>query len=128
MPVDKPVIRNNYFFQIVQPSSVTSEWLDQDELSWSNTVNGPEDSFRHGHPFDPSKNEKAQEDENKLAPTPATMRLRTERQTLRRLPKTGAIIFTIRTYLFPVEELGKERGVPGRMASSVRAWGPDVQR
>jgi len=54
------------------------------------------------------------------------IRLRTERQSLRRLPRSGAIVFTIRTYLFPVEELAKETGVPGRMASAIRSWPEDV--
>ncbi|GAA5922548.1 hypothetical protein JCM1841_006196 [Sporobolomyces salmonicolor] len=51
---------------------------------------------------------------------------RTERQTLRRLPKSKAILFTIRTYLDPVSELVKEPGVPGRMASALRSWPRDV--
>ena len=34
--------------------------------------------------------------------------LKTEYQTLRRLPKTGAILFTIRTYVQPMPEIGVE--------------------
>ena len=59
---------------------------------------------------------------------PACLRLRVERQTLRRLPRTGAIVFTIRVYLTPIEELAKEPGVPGRMASAIRSWPDDVAR
>lgn len=121
LAVNKPVIRNNYFFQVVQPNDPSrranedTELIDPEELAWSTTTNGPEDAFTHGHgshdlPF----------------VSPSTLRLRTERQTLRRLPKSGAIIFTIRTYISPVTELSKERGVPGRMASAIRSWPEDV--
>ena len=123
MPVDKPVIRNNYFLQVVKPSEMeaggeemTSD-VDPEELGWSESTNGPEDSFvhGHGHSADPAPY---------LAP--ATLRLRSERQTLRRLPRTGAIIFGIRTYLFKVEELAREPGVAGRLASAIRSWPDDV--
>lgn len=80
-------------------------------------TNGPEDTFKHGHP--------ATSHDSPVV-LPSTIRLRTERQTLRRLPKSGAILFTIRTYLFPVTELAKEKGVPARMASAVRSWPADV--
>jgi len=91
---------------------------DPEELAWSESTNGPEDGFEHGDRFAPPK--------NLAAPTPETLRLRTERQTLRRLPISGAIIFTIRTYVIPLEELGRERGVPGRLASSMRGWPVEV--
>lgn len=45
---------------------------------------------------------------------------RCERQTLRRLPRTRAIVFTIRTYLLPVAEISQEPGAPGRLADAVR--------
>lgn len=54
------------------------------------------------------------------------MYLRTERQTLRRLPRTGGIVFTIRVYQTPVVQLAQEPGVPGRLASSVRGWSEEV--
>jgi len=116
MTVEKPVIRNNYAFQIVDPLSVnakTEKRVDPEELSWATTMLGDEDH----QPF-PS----AAHDFHANSPTPEMIRLRTERQTLRRLPKTGAIVFTIRTYLTPVEMLVKEPGVPGRLASAVRSW------
>jgi hypothetical protein len=46
------------------------------------------------------------------------MRLRVERQTLRRLPRSGAVVFTIRVYLTPLKELG--RGEAGRLAAAIR--------
>ena len=53
---------------------------------------------------------------------------RSERQTLRRLPRTGAILFTIRPYFIPLVEIAKEEGVPGRLASAIRSWPDDVAR
>lgn len=47
---------------------------------------------------------------------------RSERQTLRRLPKSGAVVFTIRTYFHPVTDIAEEDYVPGRLASAVRSW------
>lgn len=129
MAVDKPVIRNNYFIQVIKsedehkialgatPGEYTD--LDPEELAWSTTTNGPENTFHHGSPAT------SHSDPTVL---PQLIRLRTERQTLRRLPKSGAILFTIRTYLFPVTELGKERGVPARMASAIRSWPADVAK
>lgn len=51
-------------------------------------------------------------------PLPERMRLRVERQTLRRLPRSGAIVFTIRVYLTPLAELGP--GESGRLAAAIR--------
>ena len=127
--MDKPVIRNNYFIQVIKsneehkaavdatPGEYTD--LDPEELAWSTTTNGPEDSIHHGC------RATSYSDPTVL---PQLLRLRTERQTLRRLPKSGAILFTIRTYLFPVTELGKERGVPARMANAIRSWPADVAK
>ncbi|KAE9391911.1 hypothetical protein BT96DRAFT_739609, partial [Gymnopus androsaceus JB14] len=95
MAVDKPIIRNNYFFQ---------------ELAWSATTNGSEETFVHGDCITPKK------------PMPIAaenLRLRMERQSLHMLPLSGAILFTIRMYLFPLEDLAKEPGVPARMASAI---------
>jgi len=129
VPVDKPVIRNNYFFQVVKPeegrnatSNATSyEYTDFDpeELAWSSTVVGPEDDFISCHGATSLKTPLV---------SPGTIRLRTERQTLRRLPKSGAILFMVRTYVFPITELAKERGVPARMASAIRSWPADVAK
>uniref|UniRef100_A0A0W0G467 Uncharacterized protein n=2 Tax=Moniliophthora roreri TaxID=221103 RepID=A0A0W0G467_MONRR len=133
-PVQKPVIRNNYFIQIVKPEShrrtgvpptdIAPQKEDEDlvdplELAWSTTTNGNEDTFTHGMPAHPNEFPEVR---------PETLQFRTERQTLRRLPLTGAIVFTIRTYLVPLPELGKEKGVPARLASAVRSWPEGVGR
>ena len=129
LPLDKPVVRNNYFFQVVQepearrPAPVPGSLLDvdPDEIAWSVTMQGDETIPKDGgfHASDAHE---------KTPATPGTFRLRTERQTLRRLPRTGAIMFTIRIYQTRLDELVREPGVPGRMASAIRSWPEDVAR
>ena len=122
LPVEKPVVRYNYTFQVVDPTTNRpgdGESVDKDELGWSSTMMGEE--FPEGQAT--GHRERRRKFEN--AVTPEMMVLRTERQTLRRLPKTGAILFTIRTYTTPVVKLVEEPGVPSRLASAVRSW-PDI--
>lgn len=132
MPVDKPVIRNNYSFQVVKsdPSD-----FDHSELGWAITMKGDEnltesEGKRWLRTINGSLIEVTSfEEELKAKNTdisPSMVWLRSERQTLRRLPRTGAIVFTIHVYQFPVVELAKEQGVPGRMASAIRSWPEDV--
>ncbi|KAI0772524.1 hypothetical protein BD413DRAFT_45757 [Trametes elegans] len=147
LPLDKPVIRNNYAVQLVQepaarmPAPAPGSLLarDPDELAWSETMNGSEDSnaferakFVHDQ-RDPTPRDADGESifpasRTETPATARTVRLRTERQTLRRLPRTGAIVFTIRVYQTPFEELVREPGVPGRIASAIRSWPEDVAR
>ena len=47
------------------------------------------------------------------------LQLRVERQTLRRLPETGAALFTIRVWLAPLEALREDLD---RLAAFARAW------
>lgn len=47
------------------------------------------------------------------------MHLRVERQTLRRLPQSGAVLFTIRVSLDPLRAVF---GVPGAMAAFASSW------
>lgn len=51
---------------------------------------------------------------------------RSERQTLRRLPRSNAIVFTIRTYFEPVTKIAQEPHVPGRLAEAIRSWDDTV--
>ncbi|KAH0587145.1 hypothetical protein H2248_005960 [Termitomyces sp. 'cryptogamus'] len=118
LAVDKPVTRNNYFFQVIKnPTSESIEEMDPDELAWAISSHGTEDDFHGSHPA-----------EQPMRPTVTTanIRLRSERQTLRRLPRSGAILFGIRTYLTPIEKLAQETGVARRLASSMRAWSDEV--
>lgn len=124
LAVDKPVIRNNYFVQVIQPDfrrSTDDDLIDPEELGWSHTTNGPEDEYHHGLHAHPSQQPEL---------SAQTLRLRSERQTLRRLPLSGVIVFGIRTYLFPMENIAEEKGsgTPGRLASAIRSWPPDVQQ
>jgi hypothetical protein len=47
------------------------------------------------------------------------LHLRVERQTLRRLPRTGGALFTIRVWLAPLSDLARN---PARLAAFARAW------
>ncbi|CAF3462916.1 unnamed protein product [Fusarium graminearum] len=93
--------RNNYFVQV------------DDDLAWSWSI-GSEDSLSVSW----STAEKNRAIEHHM--------FRSERQSLRRLPKTGAVAFTIRTYFHPVTDIVKEDYVPGRLASAVRSWDDKV--
>lgn len=100
---EEPVLRNNYFIQV------------DDCLPWSHSI-GSEDAETV------SWNTAAK---NKAI---AHHYFRSERQSLRRLPRSGAVVFTIRTYFEPITEIAKEPYVPGRLASAIRSWGDDVSR
>ena len=103
---DKAVLRNNYFLQV------------DDELAWSSSI-GSEDSTKEGEVgwFTAEKDKAIQHHY-----------FRSERQSLRRLPRSGGVVFTIRTYFHPVTEIAQEDYVPGRLASAVRSWGDDVAK
>ncbi|KAJ5247445.1 hypothetical protein N7468_002428 [Penicillium chermesinum] len=100
---EEPVLRNNYFIQV------------DEDLAWSYSI-GPEDAETVSW----NTAEKNRAIEHHF--------FRSERQSLRRLPKSGAVVFTIRTYFEPITEIVKEPYVPGRLASAVRSWGEDVSR
>jgi hypothetical protein len=51
---------------------------------------------------------------------------RSERQTLRRLPRSKAVIFTVRTYFEPVTRIAQEPHIPGRLAEAIRNWDETV--
>ena len=99
-----PVLRNNYFLQV------------DDDLPWSRSI-GSEDDDGTGH-VGWSTAEKNRAIEHHF--------FRSERQSLRKLPRSGGVVFTIRTYFHPITEIAQEPGVPGRLASAVRSWGDDV--
>ncbi|CAI7577217.1 unnamed protein product [Penicillium crustosum] len=100
---EEPVLRNNYFIQV------------DDNLAWSESI-GPEDAETVSW----NTAEKNRAIENHF--------FRSERQSLRRLPRSGAVVFTIRTYFEPVTAIVEEPYVPGRLADAVRSWGDDVSR
>jgi hypothetical protein len=93
--------RNNYFIQVDDslPWSHSIGAEDQPVVSWSTA---DKDKIIDHHWF------------------------RSERQSLRRLPMSRAICFTIRTYFLPITEIAQEDYVPGRLASAIRSWDDDV--
>lgn len=100
---EEPVLRNNYFIQV------------DENLAWSDSI-GAEDSADVSW---------ATAEKNRAIDHHF---FRSERQSLRRLPRSGGVVFTIRTYFEPITEVVKEPYVPGRLASAVRSWGDDVSR
>jgi hypothetical protein len=53
--------------------------------------------------------------------------LRVERQTLRKLKRTGAILFTIRIYIDPLKEIVKIEGVAKRLNKALSILSPEMQ-
>ena len=102
---DSPVERKNWFIQVLPPTSAPTP-SQLEELAWAEGTYGPEDIL--GKAPLPAPPE----------PLPERMRLRVERQTLRRLPRSGAIVFTIRVYMTPLTELGPDEA--GRLAAAIR--------
>ena len=51
MTVDKPVVRNNYSFQVVRRPSVIdgTNDLGPEELAWAESSHGPEDNYIKKH-------------------------------------------------------------------------------
>ena len=54
--------------------------------------------------------------------------LRVERQTLRRLPRSGDVLFTIRIHMRPLRDVRDRAGEAARLASAVRAVPAEVAR
>lgn len=97
---ENPVVRHNYFIQV------------DDSLAWSSSI-GPEDSVKGWNNAEKST-------------VIESHHFRTERQTLRRLPRSGGVVFTIRTYFDRISKVAQEKGVPGRLASAIRSWGEET--
>lgn len=53
--------------------------------------------------------------------------LRVERQTLRRLPVSGGVLFTIRTYVYPLAQVAHKPGVAADLALAIEALTPEMQ-
>ncbi|KIY45964.1 hypothetical protein FISHEDRAFT_48487 [Fistulina hepatica ATCC 64428] len=134
MRVDRPIIRHNYGGQVVNVQDPDVD--DPEELAWSVTTNGMEDTYRPGHAHQPPEG-------LPLDVRPQALRIRSERQTLRRLPGSGCIVFGIRTYLYQVPTLCTEREgeipesrewegpegkhVKDRLVSAVKSWPEEVR-
>jgi dimethylamine monooxygenase subunit A len=57
---------------------------------------------------------------------PSELWLRSERQTLSRLPRSGAILFTIRTQQVPLGVLADRPDIADRMAAAIAAWSSEL--
>ncbi|KAF4985800.1 hypothetical protein FGRMN_11092 [Fusarium graminum] len=55
----------------------------------------------------------------------AYLYFRSERQSLRRLPRSKALLFTIRTYFEPITTIAQEPHVPGRLVEAIGNWDED---
>ena len=53
--------------------------------------------------------------------------LRSERQTLRRLPATGAIVFAIRVQLATIGAVTARPQLAKRLAAAIRSWTPELR-
>lgn len=100
---DKPVVRNNYFIQT------------DDDVAWSSSI-GPEDRAEVGW------------NTADVATSIDQLYYRSERQSVRRLPITGCITFTIRTYFMPITKMCEEPFIPKRLLDAVLSWDDDVKR
>lgn len=99
MQPDKAVVRNNFFLQL------------DDGLHWSHRM-GNQDG----------KEVASWESANDVGLTINDLYFRSERQSLRRLPRSGALLFTVRTYFEPITTIAKEPHVPGRLAEAIGQW------
>ena len=61
-------------------------------------------------------------------PTPADLVVRVERETLRRLPRTGCVLFTIRTHLAKAAELAADPRHGPVIAEALAAMPPTVRQ
>ena len=57
----------------------------------------------------------------------AQLWLRVERQTLRRLPRTGAIVFTIRTYITRLDAAIGDAATARDLAAAIRGMSPEIR-
>ena len=62
-----------------------------------------------------------------VAPGPDELFLRVERETLRRFPVTGCVLFTIRTYVTPIPAVAADPEVAHRLADALDALPEDVR-
>ena len=54
------------------------------------------------------------------------IRIRHERQTLRRLPRSNAVLFMVRTYLTPIVVLENEKDNLFAFREAINAWPPEM--
>jgi dimethylamine monooxygenase subunit A len=62
------------------------------------------------------------------APKPDQLFLRVERETIRRFPRTNAVLFTIRTYVTPIADVATDRVTAERLALALDSLPDQVRR
>ncbi|PCH03733.1 Protein of unknown function DUF3445 [Penicillium occitanis (nom. inval.)] len=82
-------------------------------LNWSITPTGELFALQDLHNYGGHEEELTLENFD-----PSKARLRCERQTLHRLPKSRAIVFTIKTYMYPLDSI-KAEGLGSQLAEAV---------
>jgi hypothetical protein len=69
-----------------------------------------------------------QDPDESILPASTDLYWRIERQTVRRLPKTSAIVFTIKVYIHPLEDLRKVSGGLSRLISAIDQCPEEISR
>lgn len=124
----------NRFFDRLKPATI----VNRNNFSVQTHNKYFVDDENKGHNLPADKEQEALEFD--LLDFEKQVHYRSERQCLTKLPQSGAIIFTIRTYLLPMSEVKKEgpelcerligaiKGFPPEIAEYKRAneWGPPV--
>lgn len=77
-------------------------------------------SGNHGHEDEGEENREEEKEEEWRV---EDARLRCERQTLHRLPGTGALVFAFKTYLYELGEVRGEEGVGEELARAIDGLG-----
>ncbi|EXJ81795.1 hypothetical protein A1O1_07860 [Capronia coronata CBS 617.96] len=115
LKVDGPIVRH------------TTALTIHDELHWPEVTMGPEDDWDPviRGPAIGSKGATTFKPPHPILDI-SSLWHRTERQTLRRLPKSGTIVWSVHTYVNPLASILKEPGIPGRLASLVRSWDDEL--
>ena len=103
----------NRFMAMVKPGHIAVRY------NWS-ILDDPT-LFQLGGKFRTDRNEQ-------ITPTNAgeSVFVRVERQTLTRLPESGAVIFTIRTHVYPLARVTARPEIAARLAEAVRALPPET--
>lgn len=117
LKVEGPIARNNSVISI------------HDEFHWPVVTNGPEDDWdpiNHGPAVGTPSYGVWSPPEADCITDISQLYFTQERQTLRRLPKSGAIVWLVHTYIDPLESIIHEPGIPGRFASLIRSWDEEI--
>lgn len=109
-------------------TSETPEWVDPTKLTWAASSNGPESLFdaKTRGPAEGAMSDASLFELYRPIDRVEDLMMRTERQTLRKLPVSGAVVFTFHVHLVPLHIMVQEPGVPARLAHAIRQWPDDV--